>query len=193
LETQKNDENFHGNLITEYEKMDIIWGDSGPVDGAGPYLPTWQSAPVVPYFPPYNWDAMKFHSLAEDLPQLFDDQKVLISGVPNLPDPNDPAAVEEATSNVDWVKDFIMPDEDPWEPMSNVYYPMLDTAADSVTQRYVGDGTSHTTVGILSMTFFWRDLLKGILPPGTNGVIAVFENECGQSFTYQIVSRIISP
>jgi hypothetical protein len=115
LETQKTDENFYGNIITEYEKKDIISDNYGPVEGAGPYLPTWQSAPVVPYWPPYNWDGMQYTVMAGVLPQLFDDQKVVISEVSNLPDPDDPAAVEEAGFNVDWVKDFIRPDEDPWE------------------------------------------------------------------------------
>jgi class 3 adenylate cyclase len=33
---------------------------------------------------------------------------------------------------------------------------------------------------------FWRELLKNLLPPRTNGVICVIGNTCSQSFTYQI-------
>jgi hypothetical protein len=36
------------------------------------------------------------------------------------------------------------------------------------------------------MTFYWRDLIKEILPTDSDGIIVVFENACGQNFTYQI-------
>jgi hypothetical protein len=41
-------------------------------------------------------------------------------------------------------------------------------------------------VSILTISFFWRRFIENILPPGSYGIVAVIENTCGQSFTYQI-------
>lgn len=35
-------------------------------------------------------------------------------------------------------------------------------------------------------TFYWRDLIKDLLPAGSNGIDIVFSNPCNPSFTYQI-------
>jgi hypothetical protein len=35
-------------------------------------------------------------------------------------------------------------------------------------------------------TFFWRDLIKNLLPAGSNGVIVVISCACSPDFTYQI-------
>jgi hypothetical protein len=37
------------------------------------------------------------------------------------------------------------------------------------------------------MTFYWRDLIKDILPQGSNGLVVVFENACASNaFSYQM-------
>jgi hypothetical protein len=41
-------------------------------------------------------------------------------------------------------------------------------------------------VGVFAMTFYWRELIKDILPIDSNGIVVVIENRCGQSFTYQV-------
>jgi hypothetical protein len=69
-----------------------------------------------------------------------------------------------ASSN-DWIKDFVSPKEDHTEPYSDISYPIVDTAAGSVNQ----DRKQGEVVSIFSMTFFWRDLIKDILPQGSNG------------------------
>jgi hypothetical protein len=85
-------------------------------------------------------------------------------------------------ANNDWIKDFVDADEDFTEPYSDITYPIVDTSADSVNQ----DRTQGTVVSIFSMTFYWRDLIKDILPEGSRGLIVVFENKCSQTFTYQM-------
>jgi hypothetical protein len=44
----------------------------------------------------------------------------------------------------------------------------------------------HELLSIILVSVFWRDLITNILPPGENGVVIVFENECNPSFTFEI-------
>jgi len=71
------------------------------------------------------------------------------------------------------------------------YFPIFDQvdnlrAPSSVKDEEEYDPAQHSVVGSVTATLFWRDLIKNILPPGTNGVVVVFENPCNPTFTYQI-------
>jgi hypothetical protein len=51
--------------------------------------------------------------------------------------------------------------------------------------------TSTTTdnddvVAVLSSSFYWRDVLKDVLPEQSKGLVVVIENSCSASFTYQV-------
>jgi hypothetical protein len=77
--------------------------------------------------------------------------------------------------------------------MSDLYYPIFDNAADEVSIEADSEFATHdagvhtlNTVGVMAMTFFWRDFIVNILPPGSDGTVVVFENTCNQTFTYQI-------
>ena len=77
---------------------------------------------------------------------------------------------------------------DPQEDDTDIFYPMTDTVANSVSAKS-GDGNNVedcTVVGIFSVIFYWRDMLKDILPPESDGIAAVIENACNQSFTYEV-------
>jgi len=53
LEAQKNYPNYHGVLMSEFEPSRSIYNNYGVVkNGTGPYLPIWQSTPVVPVWAP---------------------------------------------------------------------------------------------------------------------------------------------
>jgi hypothetical protein len=52
-------QNYDGPILTEYETLGIhsnqgVIAESDP----GPFMPSWQSSPVVPYYNPYNWDGL---------------------------------------------------------------------------------------------------------------------------------------
>ena len=107
--------------------------------------------------------------------------KTIVSAAFLLPDLSVPSEVQTAEFTRDWIQDFLRPDEEPMEPVSNIYYPIMDSA------EWDQLSSPDAFVGLLSMIFYWRDLIKEILPPGANGIVIVFENECNPSFTYQIV------
>jgi hypothetical protein len=44
----------------------------------------------------------------------------------------------------------------------------------------------HEIFGVIGVSLYWRDLLVNILPPGDNGVVVVFENECNPTFTFEL-------
>jgi hypothetical protein len=105
---------------------------------------------------------------------------------------------EKAMDDVDeaaWIKDFIAPEDEPMEPISDIVYPIIaDLAAKQVgvmtsknkTNVTDYDPSEHDFAGFLSLSIYWRDLIRGILPPGSNGIVVVFENTCNPTFTYQI-------
>jgi hypothetical protein len=64
IQVQQNDVNFLGrssSSSSSQTKEDIyiedkIHGNNGIHYGTGPYLPTWETYPMVPLYAPYNWD-----------------------------------------------------------------------------------------------------------------------------------------
>lgn len=181
LAVQKEDENFKGTQIEEWSGWGVVHNNDGPLEEPGPYLPTWQSAPVVPYYSPYNWNLKSYYNLEAE--EVIRNQKVSIGETRNLPPPDEPD-VSLDDRNVQWVKGFIGEDEDPTEPMTAFYYPIVDKAADTVDVKALGE---RRTIGVIAMTMFWREFIADILPEGSNGIVIVIGNECGQSFSYQII------
>jgi hypothetical protein len=41
-------------------------------------------------------------------------------------------------------------------------------------------------LGFIGISVYWKDLLSNLLPPGANGIIATFANECSPTFSFQI-------
>lgn len=60
------------------------------------------------------------------------------------------------------------------EPLSYIDYPVFDNWS-----------SNKKAVAVLSATIFWKSYFTGVLPEGVK-VLAVIENNKGQSFTYQV-------
>jgi signal transduction histidine kinase/CheY-like chemotaxis protein len=86
------------------------------------------------------------------------------------------------------------------EPLSVINYPIINFVNHTVSfydnyknESTIGDNSSssnssgsYPVVGLLTVYFFWRDLIRNILPPESDGMVCVLENGCNQSFTYEI-------
>lgn len=76
---------------------------------------------------------------------------------------------------------------DPTEPLVQFMYPILvdnmDLAQENIPLLHEDDSS---TVALVATSFFWKSFLEDVLPDGQKGIVAVFQNECGQSFTYQV-------
>ena len=84
----------------------------------------------------------------------------------------------------DWYSDFIAPTENSYEPISEITYPIID---DIHAIQLNPNGTQGKVVGTLSMSFYWREVIRNILPSGKSGMIVVFDNDCSVApFTYEI-------
>jgi hypothetical protein len=183
LAIQKEDHTFFGKNVEEYYTSGGIWGNFGPIlNNTGPYFPTWQSYPSVPIYGPFNWDGSEYPSLVNAFDTLEQDHQVVIGQVSNLPNPDDPASSEAIAYQNDWAKNYVSSEFDYTEPYSDIYYPIFDNAANQVSIT----GGDMKMVSVFSMTFYWRDLIENILPPGSDGSVVVFKNTCNQTFTYQI-------
>jgi Adenylate and Guanylate cyclase catalytic domain len=101
---------------------------------------------------------------------------------------DDAMAQAETEAWADYYKQYISPEENPVEPMADHLYPIVDSSYSRV-HFLDADGynpNQHTTVGLIAASFYWRGMLRDLLPEGSNGIQIVFSNPCCSSFTYQI-------
>ena len=123
---------------------------------------------------------------------MFGTHKVTLSEPYLLIEPDaSPEIIEETQDEANWIAEFLTSEEeDPMEPISDYYYPIIDTGIDRLNLQGDEDGYYNkdegNVVALLSISVYWRDAIKNILPDGSQGLVAVFENECAPSFTYQI-------
>jgi class 3 adenylate cyclase len=191
FEIQANDEDWHGSLARDYVTSYDINGFAGSIQDPSPhgnntYMPSWQQAPMIPNSAgsfPYNWDAWEIPDVAAALVNMFETQRVVVSGAGNIiEDPNDPWQVAMAEAGRNWARAYISPDDDPAEPISVITYPVID----SLESVRINIDEEQSIVAVLTFAIFWRELLRDILPLGSDGVLVVFENPCGADFTYQL-------
>ena len=202
INIQAEDETFTGPINYTFATYDVVhddWLNPLPYPGETNYteaksilLPIWQAYPVVSStdgYPIYNWDVMSV-LFNQSLVKTLDDQKVILSEAYHLPDLDDPDSVVETEISASWFSDYVDTSvQDPSEPISDLYYPIIDSANDHVQVYSEGETRvkkDGNIVGILAMSIYWRDTITNILPPGSDGLVVVFENECNPTFTFQI-------
>jgi hypothetical protein len=82
--------------------------------------------------------------------------------------------------------------DNPLEPASEIIYPVVNRLDRiQIVDDNELDNDSSDVVGIISATFYWRDVLKKVLPNGKEGLVVVVENAASWAskptiFTYQI-------
>ena len=92
--------------------------------------------------------------------------------------------VEEVEAWTDYYADYVAPDVDPSEPISDLIYPLVNDL--SAVELDAEDVLAAEVVGVLEICIYWRDLMKDTLKSGSNGIVVVFENDCAASFTYEV-------
>ena len=113
--------------------------------------------------------------------------------------PWDTEKQEENFSEAEWLVYLLEPGEEPLEPISDIYYPVIVEALDNVHHReedlssenYSTAPQSNKLGAVLALTIYWRDALRDLLPMGSAGVVVAFENACDvPSFTYEIAGPV---
>lgn len=102
---------------------------------------------------------------------------------------DDSAAVKAETKALtDWIRDYVKPGDDPVEPMSDIYYPIVDGIEKGLVVGAEGYyPTNHSVVGMITASFYWREFIRDVLPPGTEGVVIVIDSPCNDPFTYELM------
>ena len=186
LKVQREDPSYKGVNVDTWIPSTSISGYSGPlpIDMPGPHYPTYYSAPTAPVWSAYGWDLYQPYS--SELDEMEQQRVVTMGYTVNIADPNDEKAQIEQEQDQNWISGLIGPDEDATEPFVALYYPVVEGANTGVS--LVDDpAEDHAVVGTITMTIFWRELFKNILSSGSNGIIAVVDNDCHTPFTYQIL------
>jgi hypothetical protein len=119
--------------------------------------------------------------------RVITERKAVISQPMMIPRPDNLDAIEESKIWCAYYEDFISPDEICMEPMSQWFYPIIDTV-DHIKISNVEDyDIKYSVKAILVAEFYWRNLLRNILPINSKGLVMVVENSCvPDDFTYQI-------
>ena len=200
IEFQEYDKTWQGPIVYDYQVWDVIHDydeyelpeEEQGLKGSNSsevYFPNWQNAPVVPYYAPYNWDLGSIGDI-DFIKASVVDNKALITE-PYLgqvyKNPGDEDEALEMSYEVDWIVDYISPNDEADEPVADLIYPIITTKDGANVKD--GDYTPSPdlkAVGLYSITYYWRELLRDILPTGSNGIHVVFESACRPPFTYQI-------
>ena len=134
--------------------------------------------------------------------EVLTSQKVVVSESYNLWNMSDPDQARQAKETEEGLQDFVGAGQSSAEPAVELYVPVVDIV--DPTTDYFGttfaaptptsnSSTVNSTsvkdikvVAVLAVSIFWYHLIQDILPANNDGVIVVFENTCGQRFTYMI-------
>jgi hypothetical protein len=131
-----------------------------------------------------DWMSIQY---PEALIRVLEKKKVTISQPMMIPRADNPKATIEAQAWCEYYKDLLQPNENCMEPTSQWFYPLADKydVMDIANDATYPDG--YTVKAIVLTTFYWRTLLRELLPEATNGLILVVRNACFSSdFTYKI-------
>ncbi|CAJ1943563.1 unnamed protein product [Cylindrotheca closterium] len=184
VNVQKSDPNYFGPIVEEYFTRDEIHTRSGATEATGVALPSWQAYPIVPTWPPYNYDYITGLSYTTAHTEMLEKGSIVITAPYLNPDPNDEAAMKSAMSTADWLSERLHPDEEPLEPASDLYFPVFDDL-----DTFEIDTSKMSPVATFGVTFYWRDMIRDILPESAKGILVVVDNPCSASFTYRLDGR----
>jgi hypothetical protein len=187
---QSQDDSFQGSL-DKFPRLQKEIYTNYPVlapipRGKGPYHVLWQNYPIVYQddSAPYNYDINSFPPLAGGFNNTISTKRPSLTGF-NLLDV--PAPFAEIAHG--YLEKMIPKDESPSEPVTSLVYPIIDQDGLDL-QLSEDDINNGDVVGTISFGFFWRDLLRDILPESSQGILAVTEISCAQmeplGFTYEI-------
>jgi len=94
--------------------------------------PSYQAYPLVlQWYPPFNYDyAATMPNTA--ILSAVDNGTIVLSAPYMLPDPENPIQVEETDLWAEFFADYISPEDDPYEPISEYYFPVFDSDLSTV-------------------------------------------------------------
>ncbi|KAG7359286.1 adenylate and guanylate cyclase catalytic domain containing protein [Nitzschia inconspicua] len=192
------------NVIFSYEENPIEDPEGNGVTYPGPYLPMWQTQPTLAETEsPYNWDLMSLPPVPGQersaMEIMMQDKRPTITAPYLLANPAVPERYEEDLNEAHWLHSYL-PNvetvEEVMQPISDFAYPIYHNAheriqfnmddGDHQAQELGSNSDDPVVAALFSVTVYWKDMIKDILPEGSNGILVVFESDCVQEFTYEV-------
>lgn len=76
------------------------------------------------------------------------------------------------------------------EPAALAILPVYEKAVDQIRMEVnADDDNDNEPVAYLTFSFFFKELIRDILPENSQGVHVVVDSDCGGSFTYRLDGR----
>lgn len=167
-------------LMTNFTRMEIFsYNDDGEKNiaaGPGPYLPKWQSSPLLKK-DPVNDDILDDHSQHKVFAQkCIETGHAVLGNFENAPagsiqHPN------RTTALLATLRSFVEKKEVEYlgALFARLYLPIFDSF-----------GQDREVVAVLHAIIHWRAYLRKLLPSNVMGVVAVLQNSCDGYFSYEI-------
>ena len=196
LEYQKDIEiyNFAENVTDswgEYKPRTEHWpiwskrdGEVATVDmSTGPYLPTWQTSPVLYNAALANENLLNTPISAYAANASFSTGSVVIgdfqfSEEGYYDSENPTTAMFALLQSMQMNTKF----QYRGDPIGQIFFPIFDSFTED-----------RKPVGVMVALLHWKSYFRDILPHNIKGVHYVLHNTCGGSFTYELVADDVSP
>lgn len=198
FDVMESDETWEHEVNREYGQMPIF-SLQGPVSNASDaslplksFAPTWVQYPAIPQaflgFP-YNFDSWSLPLVIPQAQNAYLKRAVAFSGTMTgvIMDPNDPAQVQTAELFWDHASYYVPKAYGVKEPAASAIIPLYNAQLDRVKMD-TEDLEGVEPVAYFSFAFFFKELLRDMLPENSKGVHMVVHSACGNNsvFTYQL-------
>jgi hypothetical protein len=123
LDVQEKAQNktFFGPIKRNWKKPTDIYQNIGELVESEFYIVSWQSYPVIPGdYPTYSWNSLEYPSTSTL--RMIETHQPVITMTLNLPDENDPVDVAHQAAFAEYLRDYLPPGRDPYEPYCEIYY-----------------------------------------------------------------------
>lgn len=150
--------------------------------GEGPYLPTWQTTPIIYNGQEVNENIFKSRRAYIGANESFSSQSVVVDRFLTAPkgDLHSEDSDTAFFSLLLGIKEQSQV-EYPGDPLSQVFFPIFDA------RFYSQNGeTDLDTVGVMVAWIRWMDYFKDTLPADMKGIVVVLKDSCGGNFSYVV-------
>jgi hypothetical protein len=112
---------YFGPINRNWTKADDVWYTTGAALETDFYLPSWQTYPNIPAgYPLYSYDLWEYPGLSAE--RMVETHQAAISYTYLVGDPNDPAEAEIEGTLAEYLRSYLPPGREPFEPICEIYY-----------------------------------------------------------------------
>ena len=166
-------------------------------NATGPFFPVWQTTPVHEDL--VNYDVLTHDTFRKDLRAALKHEQIVFGRLADVSDIHDPfhflyhlpnargahgqqgnqtaiADLAARTNHDDALQGQMEEVTLPFgDPLCMTFFPVFD--------NFIG---AKVLVGFIAANMYWSDFLVNLLPPGTDSVIVVIDDNCGEAFTASV-------